>query len=467
MAVSTKSAILKSLVTARPNSYNESVAWRCMTNTGAGAEHPPPRALDTYDQRKLNTRSGAKVIRLHQGQAGSALGHEATSLDKTRRMGGDSNDPNALPKPTVYHRFCRRKVLYEVTKSLPKAEGFVAMYLPRGPRTPPLWCVALPPGQPAVPKTKIIVTMVSLRAWVHVQRATHNIHHKALVRHAGTPPQPNPTQPTHQPQTRQPTHLPNHPLQTLDEVLRVMASESEPRVDEQAYLDLTPEELESALLTRAGSAVRHGTGWATGLGGVPTGPESGGRTKQHPRVTTAQMSTRIEGAAVQLRRGVVQPFISAVRPTGVTAGSGGIGIDARAGQQVHNSRCNGHYPGQYAPAPRAQRRKRERADGAGETSVASRIVGMETSIADHFPAVQDGPAVQAGRGGTGIGRPGSRLTLSPGPDTILGPDTRPKPGDAAYFGGDGPEYMGDLEFVAPVRSAPSYDDRLHTPLVGL
>mmetsp|Transcript_18545 Transcript_18545/g.48899 ORF Transcript_18545/g.48899 Transcript_18545/m.48899 type:complete len:414 (+) Transcript_18545:130-1371(+) len=413
MAVSTKSAILKSLVTARPNSYNESVAWRCMTNTGAGAEHPPPRALDTYDQRKLNTRSGAKVIRLHQGQAGSALGHEATSLDKTRRMGGDSNDPNALPKPTVYHRFCRRKVLYEVTKSLPKAEGFVAMYLPRGPRTPPLWCVALPPGQPAVPKTKIIVTM------------------------------------------------------TLDEVLRVMASESEPRVDEQAYLDLTPEELESALLTRAGSAVRHGTGWATGLGGVPTGPESGGRTKQHPRVTTAQMSTRIEGAAVQLRRGVVQPFISAVRPTGVTAGSGGIGIDARAGQQVHNSRCNGHYPGQYAPAPRAQRRKRERADGAGETSVASRIVGMETSIADHFPAVQDGPAVQAGRGGTGIGRPGSRLTLSPGPDTILGPDTRPKPGDAAYFGGDGPEYMGDLEFVAPVRSAPSYDDRLHTPLVGL
>jgi len=246
-----------------------------------------------------------------------------------------------------------------------------------------------------------------------------------------------------------------------------MASESEPRVDEQAYLDLTPEELEAALLTRAGSAVRHGTGWATGLGGVPTGPESGGRAKQHPRVTTAQMSTRIEGAAVQLRRGVVQPFISAVRPTGVTAGSGGIGIDARAGQQVHNSRCNGHYPGQYVPAPRARRRKRERADGAGETSGASRIVGMETSIADHFPAVQDGPAVQAGRGGTGIGRPGSRLTLSPGPDTILGPDTRPKPGDAAYFGGDGPEYMGDLEFVAPVRSAPSYDDRLHTPLMGL
>ena len=170
MAVSTKSAILKSLATARPDSYNQSVAWRCMTNTGAGAEQPPPRALDTYDQRMLNTRSGAKVIRLHQGQAGSALGHETTSLDKTRRMGGDSDDPNALPKPSVYHRFCRRKVLFEVHKSLPKAEGFVAMYLPRGPRTPPLWCVALPPGQPAVPKTKVIVTMVGAGVGFCMQR---------------------------------------------------------------------------------------------------------------------------------------------------------------------------------------------------------------------------------------------------------------------------------------------------------
>ena len=115
MATTTKSFILKSLHTARPDTYHQSVAWRCMTNTGAGAEHPPPRALDSYDRRQLNTRSEAKVIRLHQGQAGSALGHEATSLSDTRRMGGSSDDPNALPKPTVYHRFCRRRVLYEVS----------------------------------------------------------------------------------------------------------------------------------------------------------------------------------------------------------------------------------------------------------------------------------------------------------------------------------------------------------------
>ena len=67
--------------------------------------------------------------------------------------------------------------------------------------------------------------------------------------------------------------------------------------------------------------------------------------------------------------------------------------------------------------------------------------------------------MQAGRGGTGIGRPGSRLTLSPGPDMIMGHASE----QYADFGG-GPEYGGELDFVAPVRSAPSYDDRIQTPL---
>ena len=84
---------------------------------------------------------------------------------------------------------------------------------------------------------------------------------------------------------------------------------------------------------------------------------------------------------------------------------------------------------------------------------------MGTAVNDLFPDVPDGPAVRAGRGGgTGIGRPGSRLTLSPGPDTILGPTTGLELGPELYMD-------GDLAFVAPVRSETPGADRLLTPLL--
>ena len=86
---------------------------------------------------------------------------------------------------------------------------------------------------------------------------------------------------------------------------------------------------------------------------------------------------------------------------------------------------------------------------------------MDVAIADHFPADGDDPAVHLGRGGTGIGRPGSRLTLSPGPDTVMG-----HAGESYETFNHGPQYMGDFEFVAPVRSAPNYDDRIQTPMVS-